>query len=89
MQKADAAFAFLERLGLPFFCFHDRDVAPEGESLRDSNGNLDRVLERVQSHMERTGLRLLWGTATLFTRATWLGRPAIPTRRYSPTPLAR
>ncbi len=43
IAKADAAFAFMERLGLPFFCFHDRDVAPEGETPAGSNARLDRV----------------------------------------------
>jgi len=66
MLKADAAFAFMERLGLPFFCFHDRDVAPEGDRPRQSNAMLDQVLERIEGHMQRTGIRLLWGTANLF-----------------------
>jgi hypothetical protein len=56
-----------EKLGAPFFCFHDRDVAPEGATLRESNALLDRLLERVEPHMARTGVRLLWGTANLFS----------------------
>ena len=76
LRKADAAFAFLERLGLPFFCFHDRDVAPEGESMRDSNDRLDRVLEAVRGHMERTGIRLLWGTANLFSHPRYMAGAA-------------
>jgi xylose isomerase len=64
--KVRAAFEFLEKLGAPFFCFHDRDVAPEGGSLRESNANLDRLLEHVEKEMARTGVRLLWGTANLF-----------------------
>jgi xylose isomerase len=76
LAKADAAFAFLERLGLPFFCFHDRDVAPEGETLRDSNARLDRVLEVVQAHMQRTGIRLLWGTANLFSHPRYMAGAA-------------
>jgi xylose isomerase len=64
--KLDAAFEFFEKLGAPFFCFHDRDVAPEGATLKESNVNLDRVLERIEQQMERTGVRLLWGTANLF-----------------------
>ena len=76
MQKADAAFAFLERLGLPFFCFHDRDVAPEGATLRETDAMLDRVLERVQAHMARTGIRLLWGTANLFSHPRYMAGAA-------------
>ncbi len=67
--KLDVAFEFFEKLGLPFFCFHDRDVAPEGGSLAESNNNLDGIVEKMQNHMERTGVRLLWGTANLFSHA--------------------
>jgi xylose isomerase len=70
--KAEAAFTFMERLGLPFFCFHDRDVAPEGETLRESNARLDRVLEVVQAQMQRTGIKLLWGTANLFSHPRYM-----------------
>ncbi len=76
LQKADAAFAFLERLGLPFFCFHDRDVAPEGASLPDSNANLDAVLAHIERHMQRTGVRLLWGTANLFSHPRYMAGAA-------------
>ncbi len=76
MQKADAAFAFLERLGMPFFCFHDRDVAPEGASLRESNANLDAVLAHIEGHMQRTGVRLLWGTANLFSHPRYMAGAA-------------
>ena len=65
-QKLAVAFELFEKLGVPFFCFHDRDVAPEGASFRESCANLDRLLERIQAHMQRTGVRLLWGTANLF-----------------------
>ncbi|WP_203077000.1 xylose isomerase [Falsiroseomonas ponticola] len=75
-MKAEAAFAFMERLGLPFFCFHDRDVAPEGATLRESNANLDRMLEVVQTHMARTGIALLWGTANLFSHPRYMAGAA-------------
>jgi xylose isomerase len=65
-QKLAVAFEFFQKLGVPFFCFHDRDVAPEGSSFRESCANLDRLLEPLQAHMQRTGVRLLWGTANLF-----------------------
>jgi xylose isomerase len=76
LAKAEAAFAFMERLGLPFFCFHDRDVAPEGETPRDSNAQLDRVLEAVEAQMRRTGIRLLWGTANLFSHPRYMAGAA-------------
>ncbi len=65
-QKLAVAFEFFEKLGVPFFCFHDRDVAPEAASFRESCARLDRLLEVAQGHMQRTGVRLLWGTANLF-----------------------
>ncbi len=65
-EKTRAAFEFFEKLGAPFFTFHDRDLAPEGASLAETNANLDRLLELVEKEMARTGVRLLWGTANLF-----------------------
>jgi xylose isomerase len=64
--KLDAAFEFLGTLGVPFFTFHDHDVAPEGSSFAESRANLDAVSAAIEEHMERTGIRLLWGTANLF-----------------------
>jgi xylose isomerase len=66
-QKVDAAFEFLDVLGVPFFTFHDRDVAPEGGSFSETRANLDAVSAAIEKHMERTGVRLLWGTANLFS----------------------
>ncbi len=74
--KAEAAVAFMERLGLPFFCFHDRDVAPEGATLRESNARLDQVLGTVEGAMQRTGIRLLWGTANLFSHPRYMAGAA-------------
>jgi xylose isomerase len=76
MMKADAAFAFMERLGLPFFCFHDRDVAPEGNTPRQTKAVLDQVLARIEAHMARTGIKLLWGTANLFSHPRYMAGAA-------------
>jgi xylose isomerase len=65
-HKARVAFELFEKLGAPFFTFHDRDAAPEGRNLRETNDRLDRILEVFEEEMERTGVRLLWGTANLF-----------------------
>ncbi|MEE3332513.1 MAG: xylose isomerase [Myxococcota bacterium] len=65
-HKTDVAFEFFAKLGVPFFCFHDRDVAPEGATFRESCDQLDRIVERMAQRMDETGLRLLWGTANLF-----------------------
>jgi xylose isomerase len=64
--KTDVAFEFFSKLGAPFFCFHDRDVAPEGATFRESCDALDRIVDRMALRMEETGVQLLWGTANLF-----------------------
>ncbi len=65
--KLDVAFEFLVKLGVPFFCFHDRDVAPEGANFSQTQAHLDEVVGLIEGHMARTGVKLLWGTANLFT----------------------
>src|SRR5213592_4064503 len=65
--KLDAAFEFIDKLGVPFFTFHDRDVAPEGRTYAETRANLDSSVDQIERHMARTGARLLWGTANLFT----------------------
>jgi len=64
--KLDAAFQFLAVLGVPFFTFHDRDVAPERASFAETRAFLGTVADLIAAHMERTGVGLLWGTASLF-----------------------
>ena len=66
-KRVRVAFEFLEKLTTPFFCFHDRDIAPEGASLAETNKNLDAVVKVVKEEMQRTGVKLLWGTANLFS----------------------
>ncbi len=66
-QKMDAAFEFVEKLGAPFYCFHDRDIAPEGTTFAESCRNLDEMVELAAEHQQRTGVGLLWGTANLFS----------------------
>lgn len=65
--KVDAAFEFIAKLGAPFFCFHDRDVAPEGRTFAETRSNLEAMVTHMAAHMSRTGIRLLWGTANLFS----------------------
>jgi xylose isomerase len=64
--KVDAAFEFVATLGVPFFTFHDRDVAPEGRTFSETSAMLHEIADEIESHMQRTGIRLLWGTANLF-----------------------
>jgi len=65
-KRARVAFEFIEKLGAPFYAFHDRDVAPEGATLAESNRNLDAVAKVLKEEQKRTGIKLLWGTACLF-----------------------
>jgi xylose isomerase len=65
-NRAHVAFEFIEKLGAPFYAFHDRDVAPEGQTLRETNKNLDAVVKVLKAEQKRTGVQLLWGTACLF-----------------------
>jgi xylose isomerase len=62
-----AAFEFFTKLGVPYYCFHDRDVAPEGASFAEFRANLDALTDDALGYQERTGVTLLWGTANLFT----------------------
>jgi xylose isomerase len=71
-KRARVAFQFMEKLGVPFYAFHDRDVAPEGKNLRESNKNLDAVVKILKEEQERTGIRLLWGTACLFAHPRFM-----------------
>src|SRR4051812_30952702 len=71
-HKAKVAFEFIEKLGAPFYAFHDRDVAPEGKTLRESHANLDEVVKVLKDEQARTGIKLLWGTANLFSNPRFM-----------------
>jgi xylose isomerase len=80
MELADArvkaAFEFVEKLGLRYFTFHDRDIAPEGKNLRESMSNLQTIADTIAAEMERTKIKLLWGTANLFSNRRYLAGAA-------------
>jgi len=67
-QRANAAFEFFTKLGVDYYTFHDRDVAPEGRDLRETNLNLDEVAEELKTLQGQTGVKLLWGTANMFSQ---------------------
>jgi xylose isomerase len=67
LKRVDVAFEFMDKLGVPFYCFHDRDVAPEGTNLAETNKNLDSVVKKLAQKQKETGIQLLWGTANLFS----------------------
>jgi xylose isomerase len=71
-QRVHAAFEFFSKLGAPFYCFHDRDVAPEGSTLKESNRLLDEVVKALKDEQKKTGVKLLWGTANLFSHPRYM-----------------
>ncbi len=66
-QKMDAAFEFFTKLGTPFFCFHDVDIAPAGATFAETKRNLEEMVSYAGDHMARTGVKLLWGTSNAFS----------------------
>ena len=74
--KADVAFEMFDILGVPFFAFHDRDIAPEGSSLGESNRNVRDIGEVFARKMETSKTRLLWGTANMFSNRRFMAGAA-------------
>ncbi len=74
--KAEVAFEMFDILGAPFFAFHDRDIAPEGHCLADSNRNLREIADIFARRMETSRTRLLWGTANLFSNRRFMSGAA-------------
>ncbi len=72
VNRVAVAFEFIEKLGAEYYCFHDRDVAPEGSSLKETNDNLDIVVKALKEAQQRTGVKLLWGTANLFSNPRYM-----------------
>jgi len=72
LKRVDVAFEFFTKLGAEFYCFHDRDVAPEGATLKESNAIFDQVAARLKEKQQETGVKLLWGTANLFSHPRYL-----------------
>lgn len=71
-NRVRVAFEFMEKLGAPFYAFHDRDVAPEGATLAESHANLDSVVDVLEEEQQRTGIKLLWGTANMFSNPRFM-----------------
>jgi xylose isomerase len=71
-NRARVAFEFMEKLGNPYYAFHDRDVAPEGANLAETNRNFDAVVKVLKEEQQRTGIKLLWGTANLFSNRRYM-----------------
>jgi xylose isomerase len=75
-DKLDAAFEFISKLGVPFYCFHDRDMAPEGISVMGSEKNLMELVSLAKEKQAESGIRLLWGTANVFSHPRYMNGAA-------------
>ncbi len=71
-NRVRVAFDFMEKLGAPYFAFHDIDISPEGDTLAETQSNFDKVVETIEEEMQRTGIKLLWGTANLFSHTRYM-----------------
>ena len=71
-RRAEAAFELFHKLGVEYYTFHDRDVAPEGSTLEESNANLDEMVDHLKVLQEKTGIKLLWATQNLFSNPRYM-----------------
>ncbi|WP_430490603.1 xylose isomerase [Lactiplantibacillus pentosus] len=76
LAKVDAAFEFYHKLGVDYLCFHDRDLAPEGDTLREINRNLDKVIDKIVDYQKQTGMKVLWNTSNMFTNPRFVAGAA-------------
>ncbi|MFK7857715.1 MAG: xylose isomerase [Granulosicoccus sp.] len=74
--KADVAFEMFTALGVPYYCWHDFDMRPEGESFAENTANLEAMVDYLGLKMEATGVKLLWGTANMFSHRRYMGGAA-------------
>jgi xylose isomerase len=71
-DRLDAAFEFFTKLGVPYYCFHDRDLAPEGATVAESERNLQTLVDLAKARQDASGMRLLWGTANVFSHPRYM-----------------
>ncbi len=74
--RLEAAFEFFTKLGVPYYCFHDRDLAPEGQTIGESEKKLAELVDLAKQYQKETGVKLLWGTANLFTHPRYMNGAA-------------
>ncbi len=70
--KVDAGFEFMSKMGIEYFCFHDVDVIPEGATIAETNQRLDEISDYIKTKMDETGIKLLWGTANMFSNPRFM-----------------
>ncbi|MBO5356232.1 MAG: xylose isomerase [Clostridia bacterium] len=71
-KKVEAGFELMDKLGIDYFCFHDKDIAPEGSSLKEFQDNLDKIVPIIKANMKKYNKKLLWGTANLFNNPRYV-----------------
>ncbi|GAB3094203.1 xylose isomerase [Lysobacter terrae] len=74
--RVDASFEFFSKLGVPYYCFHDFDLAPEGSNVAESESNLQHMVALAKERQQATGVKLLWGTANLFSHPRYMNGAA-------------
>ncbi|MEM6409743.1 MAG: xylose isomerase, partial [Pseudomonadota bacterium] len=74
--KADVAFEMFDIIGVPYFCFHDADVRPEGSNFNENTKNLEKITDYFAEKMDASGMKLLWGTANLFSHRRYMAGAA-------------
>lgn len=70
--RADAGFEFMQKIGMDYFCFHDRDIINEAMTLKETNRLLDEIVDHLEGLMKKTGIKLLWGTTNAFSHPRFL-----------------
>ncbi|WP_099205505.1 xylose isomerase [Scatolibacter rhodanostii] len=75
-NRVEAFFELLEKLGVEYFCFHDVDIAPEGNSLEEFFANIDEITDLIKEKMDKTGIKLLWNTANMFSNPVFVNGAA-------------
>ena len=75
-EKMDAAFEFITKMGIPFYCWHDFDIAPEGSSIAQSEKHLREIVDYAKAKQNASGVKLLWGTANLFSNPRYMNGAA-------------
>jgi len=72
LKRIEVAFEIFEKLQAPFYAWHDRDVSPEGSSIMETNSNFDRIAKSLGDHQAKSGVKLLWGTANMFSHPRFM-----------------
>ncbi len=75
-DKMDAAFEFISKMGIPFYCFHDVDLVDEGDTIKETEKRLQKLVDYAKLKQEASGVRLLWGTANLFSHPRYMNGAA-------------